>query len=695
MKSEKFSMEIAGRELTAEFSNLTEQANGSVLVRYGDTVVLATAVMSKNERLGLNFFPLSVDYEEKFYAAGQILGSRFVRREARPSEDAILINRVIDRSVRPLFDKNIKNDVQVIAVALSIDENNDPDIPAVIAASLALATSDIPWNGPISSCRIGYKNGEFIINPTYKERETLDFETLVCGKDGKINMIEAEANETSEEYIINGFEKAITEIEKINEWQKDIIEKKGKEKIVIKTKEVPTKFYSLFGNNNIEKQLEDAIYLQDKQTRNLRLGEIKKEWLELVNTDFEGQFLTEADDLYEKKIDEIVHYNILKNEKRPDLRKLTEIRKLYAETSVLPRTHGSALFFRGETHTLSVATLGAPGDELLIQGMETRTKKYFMHHYNFPPYSVGETGPMRGPGRREIGHGALAEKALRPIIPEKSEFPYTIRVVSETLSSNGSSSMAAVCASCLALMDAGAPIKNKVAGIAMGLMMEDEKNYKVLTDIQGPEDHHGDMDFKVAGTDKGLTAIQMDVKIEGVTIEILEKTLTDAKAARIKILEVMDAELKLPRPELSKYAPKIVSFSIPPERIGEVIGSGGKNINAIIDKTGVKIDIEDDGTIYVSGENLEAVKEAEGIIKEIVREFKTGEKVKGKVVKIFEFGAMVSISPKQDGLIHISKLAPYRVNTVKDIVNIGDSVEVEVIEIDEQGRINLKLVKKM
>lgn len=686
-------MEIAGRELTAEFSNLTEQANGSVLIRYGDTVVLATAVMSKNERFGINFFPLSVDYEEKFYAAGQILGSRFVRREARPSEDAILINRIIDRSVRPLFDKNIKNDVQVIAMALSIDEDNDPDTPAVIAASLALAVSDIPWNGPISSCRVGLKNGEFIINPTYKERETLDFETLVCGKDNKINMIETEANEIPEEKVINGFEKAIHEIEKINEWQKDIIEKIGKEKIAIKTKEIPPKFYSLF-TSNIEKRLENAIYLTDKQTRNSSLGEIKKEWIETVNTEFEGQFLTEADDLYEKKTDEIVHYNILKNEKRPDLRKIDELRELFAKTSVLPRTHGSAFFFRGETHTLSVATLGAPGDELLIQGMETRTKKYFMHHYNFPPYSVGETGPMRGPGRREIGHGALAEKALRPIIPEKSEFPYTIRLVSETLSSNGSSSMAAVCASCLALMDAGVPVKNKVAGIAMGLMMEDEKNYKVLTDIQGPEDHYGDMDFKAAGTNKGLTAIQMDVKIEGVTIKILEKTLEDAKAARMKILEVMNTELKAPRPELSKYAPKIISFVIPPERIGEIIGSGGKNINAIIDKTGVKIDIEDDGTIYVSGENLESVKEAEGIIKEMIREFKVGERVKGKVVKIFEFGAMVSISPKQDGLIHISKLAPRRVNAVKDVLQMGDLVEAEVIEIDEQKRVNLKLMKK-
>lgn len=694
MKSEKFSIEFAGKTLTAEFSNLTEQANGSVVVQYGDTVVLSTAVMSKNERLGLNFFPLSVDYEEKFYAAGQILGSRFVRREARPSEDAILINRIIDRSIRPLFNKKIKNDVQVIAVALSIDEDNDPDMPAVIAASLAIATSNIPWNGPISSCRIGFKEGEYIVNPSYKERETLDFETLVCGKDGKINMIETEANEIPEEKVVKAFEKAVTEIEKINEWQKEIIKKIGKKKMEITEKEIPAEFYSLF-SENIEKKLEETIYEQDKTARNDNLYEVKKEWIELVKNTFNGELLTQADDLFDEKIDEIVHKNILKNDKRPDGRKTNELRDLFSKTSILPRTHGSALFFRGETHTLSVVTLGAPGDELLIQGMETRTKKRFLHHYNFPPYSVGETGPMRGPGRREIGHGALAEKALKPIIPDKDSFPYIIRIVSETLSSNGSSSMAAACASCLALMDAGVPVKNKVAGIAMGLMMENEKNYKVLTDIQGPEDHHGDMDFKAAGTDKGLTAIQMDVKIEGVTIEILEKTLEDAKIARMKILEVMNAELKSPRPALSKYAPKIMSIQIPPERIGEVIGGGGKTINGIIEKTGAKINIEDDGTVYIAGETEESINEAAKIIRDITREFKVGEIVSGKVVKIFEFGAMVSISAKQDGLIHISKLAPHRVNTVKDVVNIGDMVEAEIIEIDDQKRVNLKLVKKM
>jgi len=694
MKSEKFSMEIAGKTLTAEFSNLTEQANGSVLLSYGETVVLATAVMAKSERAGLNFFPLSVDYEEKYYAAGQILGSRFVRRETRPSEDAILINRLIDRTIRPLFNKTLKNDVQVMVTTLSIDEDNDPDVLALVAASLALGNSNIPWDGPISACRVGYKDSAFIINPSYKEREDLEFEAVVSGKDNKINMIEVVANETPEETVLEAFQKAIQEIEKINKWQTEVIAKIGKEKIAIKIKELPTKFYSLF-NDNIAKPLEDAIYLKDKQKRNDSLYETKKEWIELIKTEFNGDFLSEADDMYDKKIDEIVHYNILKNDKRPDLRKMDELRDIYAKTGVLSRTHGSAFFFRGETHTLSVVTLGAPGDELLIQGMETRTKKRFLHHYNFPPYSVGETGPMRGPGRREIGHGALAEKALKPIIPHKDDFPYIIRLVSETLSSNGSSSMAAACASCLALMDAGVPIKNKVAGIAMGLMMENEKNYKVLTDIQGPEDHHGDMDFKAAGTDKGLTAVQMDVKVDGVTIEILRDTLNQAKKARLEILAKMEEEISAPREHLSKYAPKIMSLQIPPERIGEVIGGGGKTINGIIDKTGAKINIEDDGTIYIAGETEESINEAANIIREIVREFKTGERATGKVVKIFEFGAMVAISAKIDGLIHISKLANYRVNSVKDIVNIGDTVEVEVIEIDDQKRVNLKLIKKI
>lgn len=694
MKSKKFSMEIAGRTLTAEFSNLAEQANGSVLLSYGETVVFATVVMAKTERAGINFFPLSVDYEEKFYAAGQILGSRFIRRESRPSEDAILVNRLIDRTIRPLFvEKGMKNDIQVIVTAFSIDDDNDPDIAAVIAASLALGASDIPWNGPVSCVRIGFMNEEFVINPTYKERINSKMDIVVCGKNEKINMIEAGANEVSEETLIEAFKKTVPEIEKINDFQREVIKTIGKEKIKFEKKEISSEL-SVFFKKEFEKRLEEAIYLQSKTDRAHALGDLKKELMEAVKLELGEGFLKEADDLYENKIDELVHINILKNDKRPDLRKLDEVRELFVKSSFLPRTHGSGLFYRGDTHILSVATLGSPEAELLIEGMETRMKKRFMHHYNFPPFSVGETGMLRGPGRREIGHGALAEKALRYVIPDKKDFPYTIRVVSETLSSNGSSSMGSVCASTLAMLSAGVPLTAPVAGIAMGLMMNGEKNFKVLTDLQGPEDHHGDMDFKAAGTRRGVTALQMDVKVEGVTLEILEKALDQAKDARIKILDVMAKEINAPA-ELSPYAPKITMLTIPKEKIGEVIGGGGRTINGIIDKTGVKIDIEEDGTVYVSGIEKNAVEEAVNIIKALTREFQVGEIVEGKVSRIFEFGAMVELSPKIEGLIHISKLAKTRVNRVTDIVQIGDLVEVEIISIDEQRRVNLRLVKKL
>ncbi len=694
MKSKKFSCEIAGRTLTAEFSNLAEQANGSVLLSYGETVVLATAVMAKTERAGINFFPLSVDYEEKFYAAGQILGSRFVRRESRPSEDAILVNRLIDRTIRPLFiDQGMKNDVQVIVTAFSIDDDNDPDVIAALAASLALSASDIPWDGPVSGVRVGFLNGNFVINPTYKERENSEMDVVVCGKSEKINMIEAGAKEASEAQLIEAFKKAIPEIEKINDFQRDVIKAVGKEKIKVVKKEISGEVLSLFKKDFL-KRLEESLYLQNKTERTHALGDLKKEWMEAVKLELDEKFLREADDLYESKIDELVHINILKNDKRPDGRKLDEVRELFVKSSFLPRTHGSGIFYRGDTHILSVATLASPEAELLIEGMETRMKKRFMHHYNFPPFSVGETGMLRGPGRREIGHGALAEKALRYAIPDKKDFPYTIRVVSETLSSNGSSSMGSVCASTLAMLSAGVPMKAPVAGIAMGLMMKDEKNFKVLTDLQGPEDHHGDMDFKAAGTRDGVTALQMDVKVEGVTVEILEKTLEQAKEARMQILDVMAKEINAPA-ELSPYAPKITMLTIPKEKIGEVIGGGGRTINGIIDKTGVKIDIEEDGTVYVSGIIKSAVEEAVNIIKALTREFQVGEIAEGRVSRIFEFGAMVELSPKIEGLIHISKLSKTRVNRVTDVVQIGDSVEVEVISIDEQRRVNLRLIKKI
>jgi polyribonucleotide nucleotidyltransferase len=694
MKTKKFSTEFGGKTLTAEFSNLAEQANGSCLVRYGDTVVMANAVMSKLKREGLSYFPLSVDYEEKFYAAGQILGSRFLRREGRPSDEAILGSRLIDRSIRPLFNKQIRNDIQVVVMALSIDEENDPDVPAVIAASLSLGVSDIPWKGPIGCIRIGLKDGKFLVNPSYKEREGLEIDTIICGKNGKINMIEAAAKEASEENVEKCFELAVKEIDKINEFQKNIIEEIGKEKMPLPIQEKNQELENAF-EKHILSRLKDFIYVYDKATRNANLSELKNEWIEFVKENFGTSEVQEADEIYENAIDKIVHQNIIKNEKRVDGRKLDELRGLFAAVAMLPRTHGSGLFFRGETHTLSITTLGSPSDEQLIEGMEIQTKKRFMHHYNFPSFSTGETGGMRGPGRREIGHGALAEKALAAVIPSKEEFPYTIRIVSETMSSNGSTSMAAVCASTLSLMDAGVPIKNPVAGIAMGLMMENENNYKILTDIQGPEDHHGDMDFKAAGTKKGITAIQMDVKIEGVTVKILKDALADAKKAREKILNTILQVINEPRKKLSPFAPHIISHSINPEKIRDLIGPGGKTINGIISETETEIDIEQDGIVYITGKNDQSVKKALEIVKQITREFKRGEKMQGKVTRIFDFGAMVELTPQQEGLIHISKLLPFRVGKVTDVVNIEDLVEVEIVKIDEQGRIDLALIKNI
>ncbi|MBI2628278.1 MAG: polyribonucleotide nucleotidyltransferase [Candidatus Niyogibacteria bacterium] len=690
MKKKQFSCEFAGRPLKAEFSDLAEQANGSALVRYGDTVVLATAVISKEPKEHLDYFPLSVDYEEKFYAVGEILGSRFLRREGRSSDNAILMGRLIDRTIRPLFDQKIRNEVQVIVLVLSYDEENAPDVPAIVAASLALGVSDVPWDGPIAGIRTVKKDGQFILNPTASQRTEATLEILICGKDGKINMIEAEAKEAPEKDAVKGFQLALEEIEKINSWQKKIIKEIGREKIKPITAKEPDGFRDLF-QKHIKPRLEDYIFIEEKTGRTTRLAELKNEWLETVKERFGDEGLELSDEIYEEEIDEIIHRNILENNQRPDFRKLDEIRPLFAEAGILPRVHGSGIFYRGQTHLLSTVTLGSPRDHKLIEGMEIKEQKHFMHQYNFLPFCSGEIKPLRGPGRREIGHGALAEKALAAVIPKKEKFPYTIRIVSETMSSNGSTSMASVCASTLALMDAGVSIKNPVAGIAMGLVMKDEHNYKILTDIQGPEDHHGDMDFKAAGTKEGLTAIQMDVKIEGVTVEILEKTLNQAKEAREKILKVMLKAIAEPRPNLSPFAPKILVYRINPEKIGLLIGPGGKTVNSIRTASGAEIDIEEDGTIFITGETEESAKKALSLVELITKEFKPGDLAVGKVSRIFEFGAMVELAPNQEGLIHISKLAPYRVNKVTDVVNIGDEVKVKIIEIDEKGRVNLAL----
>ncbi|MEK7502953.1 MAG: polyribonucleotide nucleotidyltransferase [Patescibacteria group bacterium] len=716
MTNKKFTTEVGGKTLTAEFNDIAQHANGSCMVTYGGTVVFATAVMSAQEREGIDFFPLLVDYEEKFYAARRILGSRFVRREGRASDEAILVARLIDRGIRPLFSQKIRNDVQVVVMVLSVDEENDPDFPAIVGASLALGTSNIPWNGPIGATRVGKVDGNFVSNPAYEEMAKSHLDIMVCGKDGKINMIEAGAAQISEDEMSDVLEFAIKEIDTVCEFQNKIIKEIGKEKARLETKEIPQNAKKDF-EARVLPQLEEAIYVREKMNRYEKLNEIKKEWMDYAKENFPDVPKNLHDSLFEESVNDIVHKNIIEKEKRPDGRGIAELRPLFAKVKILSRTHGSGLFYRGETHILSVVTLGAPSDAQLIEGMEVRTKKRFMHHYNFPGFSVGEVKAMRGPGRRDIGHGALAERALREVIPDSDKFPYTIRVVSETLSSNGSSSMGSVCASVLALMDAGVPIKAPAAGIAMGLMMaspsstSDVKSqktsdvlpgealpkYKILTDIQGPEDHHGDMDFKVAGTKKGITAVQMDVKVDGIPLNILFEAFAQAREARLEILDVITKELSGPREELSQYAPRIISMIIDKDKIRDVIGPGGKMINSIIEETGSQIDVEQTGEIFITGPNEEAAKRAYDKIRALTKEIEIGETFTGRVTRIFPFGAMVEFAPGQEGMVHISELAPFRVNQVTDVVSPGDEVNVKVINKDDQGRVNLsiKAVQKL
>jgi len=688
---------LAGRPLKVKITPLAEQANSSVLVQYGETTVLVTATMAKEDREGLDYFPLIVDYEERFYAAGKILGSRFIRREGRPSEAAILSGRLIDRPIRPLFDQRMRRDVQVVVTVLSIDNDNDPDFAGLLGASVALGISDIPWNGPVSGIRIGKIGDKFLVNPTYAEREDSEFDIFASGAEDKINMLEISAKEATEEIIIQALNLAKEEIEKLNQFQKEIFSQIGISKALIELKEPNPEFQKKV-QEFLENKLEEAVYSGDKMTRQTKLDNLKSEmvnWLKEEN--IEEEKIHEAFLILEDGIDKMVHKNILKQNKRPDGRKLNEVRPIYCEVGALPRVHGSAIFTRGDTQALSSITLAAPSHELTIETIETSGSKRFLHHYNFPPYSVGEIGPMRGPGRREIGHGALAEKSLFPIIPDKDQFPYTIRVVSEILSSNGSSSMASVCGSSLALMDAGVPIKTPAAGIAMGLMLSEAKSasggmeYKILTDIQGPEDHYGDMDLKAAGTKNGITGAQMDVKIQGVTIKILKEVLEQAKAARIQILGKMDAVLGAPRPNLSPLAPKIKIIKINPEQIGLVIGSGGKTINAIMEKNKVEIDIDDDGSVFVTGLNENDVEAALKTIESITHEYKIGDIVEGTVSKILDFGAVVDLGPHKDGLLHISELAYRHVEKVEDVVKIGETIKVKVIRVDPDGRIGLSL----
>ncbi len=694
MNKKEYSVEIGGKTLTAEFNDLAEQANGSVTIRYGNTMILATAVMSKNAKETGDFFPLTVDYEERFYASGKILGSRFIRREGRPSDEAVLSGRIVDRTIRPLFDHRLRHEVQVVITVLSIDED-DPDILGVIGASLALGASDIPWNGPVSAVRVGITKSGMVINPAYKARDAAEYQAdlVACGKDGNINMIEVGGKEIGEEIITDALKAGLAEIEKLQKFQKTIIKEIGRAKKEFTFAGPPKKLIDLF-EKNVEKRLPEAV--MSGHPGHESINKIKDEWLELFRINLPEEKAGTAAEYFENRVNEILHNEAVERDRRADGRGMDELRPLFAKAGgISPIIHGTGVFYRGGTHILSALTLGGPGDSQVIDGMELQTKKRFMHHYNFPPFSSGETGRIGSTNRRMIGHGALAEKALLPILPPKEIFPYTIRIVSEAFSSNGSTSMGSVCGSTLALMDGGVPITAPVAGIASGLMMSldyaRDKKYKVLTDIQGPEDHHGDMDFKVAGTRKGVTAVQMDVKVDGVPLSILEEALAKAKQARLTILNVIEREIKAPRPDISSNAPKIVTFTIKPSQIGLVIGTGGKTINEIRDTTGVDgIDIDDDGTVYITGKNGTA-EAAKKIIEDMTHEYKRGERFVGVVIKTTDFGAFVRLPGNTEGLVHISEIAPFRVDRVDSFLKEGDRVPVVVKEIDERDRIKLSI----
>lgn len=690
MSQEKkvFKTEWAGRSLTIETGQLAKQANGAVLVRYGDTVVLSTAVASKEPRDG-DFFPLTVNYEEKMYAAGKIPGG-FKKREGRPGDEATLTARLIDRPIRPLFPKGYRHDVQIMNTVLSADPDCSPEMAAMIGSSMALSVSDIPFQGPIAGVNVGYIDGTYVINPTLEQKEVSRLDLEVAGHKDAVNMVEAGASEITEQEMLEAIFFGHEEIKRLVAFQEEVVEhiqpvKKGfipverDEELVQRVKSLTE-----------EKGLKETVLTFDKQQRDENLDALKAE--------IATEFVDEADPENELLIDEVyaILNDLVKEEVRrliadekirPDGRKPDEIRPLESEVGLLPRAHGSGLFTRGQTQALSVLTLGALGDYQLIDGLGPEIEKRFMHHYNFPNFSVGETGPVRAPGRREIGHGALGERALRYIIPDTTEFPYTIRIVSEVLESNGSSSQASICGSTLALMDAGVPIKAPVAGIAMGLVTR-EDSYTILTDIQGMEDALGDMDFKVAGTKEGITAIQMDIKIDGLTREVIEEALEQARQGRLAIMDHMLQTINQPRSELSAYAPKVEIMHIKPEKIRDVIGPGGKKINEIIDETGVKLDIEQDGTIFIGAVDQEMINRAREIINEITREAEVGQVYHAKVKRIEKYGAFVELFPGKDALLHISQISKDRINKVEDVLKIGDTIEVKITEIDKQGRVN-------
>lgn len=685
-EKQKFSIDWAGRKLTVEIGQLAKQANGAVLIRYGDTAVLSTATASKEPK-PLDFFPLTVNYEERLYAVGKIPGG-FIKREGRPSEKAILASRLIDRPIRPLFADGFRNEVQVISIVMSVDQNCSSEMAAMFGSSLSLCVSDIPFEGPIAGVTVGRINNEYVINPTVEQADQSDIHLVVAGTKDAINMVEAGAEEVPEETMLEAIMFGHNEIKRLIEFQEEIVAAVGKEKTQIELFELDAELEKEI-REMAEKDLLQAIQVQEKHAREAAIKDVRNAVVaEYENKEADESTLKQVKQILSKIVKGEVRRLITEEKIRPDGRGVDEIRPLYSEVGLLSRTHGSGLFTRGQTQALSICTLGALGDVQILDGIGIEESKRFMHHYNFPQFSVGETGPMRGPGRREIGHGALGERALEPIIPSEKDFPYTIRLVSEVLESNGSTSQASICASTLAMMDAGVPIKAPVAGIAMGLVKSGE-HYSVLTDIQGMEDALGDMDFKVAGTEKGVTALQMDIKIDGLSREILEEALQQAKKGRMEILKSMLDTIPMPKGELSAYAPKILTMAINPDKIRDVIGPSGKQINKIIEETGVKIDIEQDGTVFISSVNEEMNQKAKKIIEDIIREVVVGQMYLGKVKRVEKFGAFVEIFNGKDGLVHISELAEERVGKVEDVVSIGDELLVKVTEIDKQGRVNL------
>jgi polyribonucleotide nucleotidyltransferase len=686
-----YQMIVGGRILSMEVGKYAKQANGAVLARYGDTVVLVTATVSKEPREGIDFFPLLVDYEERLYAVGKIPGG-FIKREGRPSEKAILSARLIDRPIRPLFPEGFRNDVQIVATVMSVDQDCSPDITAMVGASTALSISDIPFAGPIGGVIVGRVDGEFVINPTLEQAEKSEMHLVVAGTKDAVLMVEAGAKEVPEEIILEAIDFGHQVIKDIVRFQEEIVSEVGKEKLEIPVFEINPEIEQAV-RAYVTDKLAAAVRNPDKLAREEAIDQVEKETIAYFAEIYPEEEKA-VKEVFTKVLKETVRKMILEERTRPDGRALDEIRPISCEVGILPRAHGSGLFTRGQTQVLTAATLGAISEEQILDGLEAEESKRFMHHYNFPPYSVGETRPIRGPGRREIGHGALAERALEPVIPDEDTFPYTIRLVSEVLESNGSTSMASVCGSTLALMDAGVPISAPVAGVAMGLVTEGEK-YAILTDIQGIEDALGDMDFKVAGTAKGITALQMDIKVKGISREILADALAQARRGRLFILEKMLEVISEPRPQLSPYAPRIITLTVDPEKIRDIIGPAGKTIRKIINETGVQIDIEDDGRIFIAATDEEAGKKAVHIIECLTQDVEVGKIYMGKVVRLTDFGAFVEIIPGvlglpgKEGLVHISQLDERRVNRVRDVLKEGDEILVKVIEIDKQGRINL------